>query len=413
MNLLKGLFFIILIAGIGNTVLRPEMENPFTLFRLLAPIGLAVVFLIRPMIGVKFVGIFFLFFVYNFTIASIYSSNYTQFFPSIVHYLYLSILLVMMVVLMLNPRKFNRSYLQFIEYFYIFLLVNIVLELLFGSYYPNLDLDESNDGSVRAFFWSQNDMAVVLCAIGWMALSLDRYRGAPRAFVVFITLAILYINDSKIALISFTAISIPLYLIFSICATYRIPARVWRSLFGAVGLIVVGLLTTLGDTEIKFSLDTYTIDDLFLAPIRSIIMLNPSGEEWGSINNRTDAAIFALIEYAKTFGFGMGAGGSWLVLTLPQYELGGAKSPHNALLQFTVDFGYPVLLGYIYLVYWAASKAFIHNICERDKVKVMAILSFPLLGMSQSGAIVTNFGFFSIAFFIFLIKDPNISISTH
>ncbi|MCC6248337.1 MAG: hypothetical protein IT499_11345, partial [Rubrivivax sp.] len=92
----------------------------------------------------------------------------------------------------------------------------------------------------------------------------------------------------------------------------------------------------------------------------------------------------------------------WLVLTLPQYQLGGAQSPHNALLQFVVDFGYPVLLGYLWLTGWALRRLFRHKLPEPERLKVMAILSFPMLGLSQSGAIVTNYFFFTAVYFIWL-----------
>ena len=38
---------------------------------------------------------------------------------------------------------------------------------------------------------------------------------------------------------------------------------------------------------------------------------------------------------------------------MPEYELGGAKSPHNALLQFIVDFGYLIIIPYLILFFYA------------------------------------------------------------
>jgi hypothetical protein len=116
-----------------------------------------------------------------------------------------------------------------------------------------------------------------------------------------------------------------------------------------------------------------------------------------------DAAIFVIIEYVRSYGLGLGAGGSWLVLSMPQYALGGAQSPHNALLQFTVDFGYPVLLGYAWLIWWALRQLLTPGRGENDRLRILAILSFPLLGLSQSGAIVTNYFFFAIVYFIALL----------
>lgn len=404
--MMRLLFFFILAAGIGNTVLRPEMENPFTLYRLVAPIGLALVFAERPSMVLRCLAGFAVFAIYNIVLAGLYSTDFSQLLPSLVHYGYLWVLLVLMLDMKSRHADFDARYLRFVQGFYVFLLLNLVIELFTGPYYPNLDLDESEDGSVRAFFWNQNDLAVVLCLVAWMALTLERYRGAVRWTVVAITLALLYHNDSKAALLSMLLFTLPVALVFAVCATRRIAPRVWFIAFGGFFTLVGAVLLALSDIDINFANDTYTFGDLLLQPILNIASLQASGEELGSLNNRTDAAIFVIIEYLRTLGLGLGAGGSWLVLTLPQYQLGGAQSPHNALLQFIVDFGYPVLLGYLWLLGWALKRLFVHRLAEAERLKVIAILSFPMVGLSQSGAIVTNYFFWAAVYFIALYGRP-------
>lgn len=400
---MKILFYLILAAGIGNTVLRPEIEDPLTLYRVLAPVGLIAMFAMRPMFVIKALGLYLLFFLYNFVLANAYGGGYSQFFPSIVHYLYLYVLLILMIYMKSRYPDFDHSLIRFGRFFFLFLMINLVFELVIGSYYPNLYVDETDEKQLRAFFWNQNDLAVVMCVIAWIVLSLDRFRGVQRIVVVVLTIAVLYYNDSKAALLSFLAVSIPVFMIFRLCARVRISRAVWIGFFSTLFVGVLGLGVALSDVAISFANDTYTLADLLVNPITNIFSLQSSGEEWGSLNNRTDAAIFVIIEYLGSYGFGLGAGGSWLVLSLPQYELGGAKSPHNALLQFVVDFGYPVVLGYAYLVFWALRRLFTYRTDQNVRLKVMAILSFPLLGLSQSGAIVTNYFFFAAVFFILLL----------
>lgn len=408
---MRALFCVILAAGIGNTVLRLEMEDPFTLYRLLAPLGLLAVFILRPHLALKGVGCFAAFFVYSFTLARIYSQDLTQFYPSMVHYFYLFIMLVLMIYMRSRYPDFEELFFKFFRAFYVFLIANLLIEFLIGPYYPNLYVDTSNDNALRAFYWNQNDLAVVLCLAAWFALADERYRGVTRVVVVLLTAAILYYNDSKAALLSLVLVSIPIAIIFKLCRTFKTTPVFWCVFFGVFALIVVSVLVAISDVDIAFANDTYSVNDLLIRPINNIMALESSGERWGSLNNRTDAAIFVTIEYLKSLGFGLGAGGSWLVLTLPGYELGGAKSPHNALLQFTVDFGYPVLIGYLYLLYWALRRLFRHDSDRATRIKVMAILSFPLLGLSQSGAIITNYGFFASAFFILLMKEKPLSQS--
>lgn len=400
---MRVLFYIILLAGIGNAVLRPEIENPFTLYRVIAPVGLFAVFFLRPWMVMRGIWFFLLFFAYNFALARIYSSDLSQFYPSMVHYFYLFILLLMMVYMKYRYADFNRSFVHFLQGFYLFLLVNLVFEFIFGSYYPNLYEDETGERALRAFFWNQNDLAVVLCVYCWFVLSDDRYRGLTRGLVLLLTIAVLYYNDSKAALLSLLLASIPVAIIFKLCGSFRISANLWKGFFACAALCVGAAILAISETDIVFENDTYTLNDLIITPIVNILSLESSGETWGSLNNRTDAAIFVTIEYFRSLGFGLGAGGSWLVLSLPQYELGGAQSPHNAFLQFTVDLGYPFLLGYVFLLFWAARRLFAHGSDPHTRLKVMAILSFPLLGLSQSGAILTNYFFFAAVFFVWLL----------
>ena len=400
---MRLLFFFIFMVGIGNTVLRPELENPLTLYRIMAPIGLFAMFSLRPTFVVKGLAWFSLFVAYNFALATIYSGDYTQLLPSLVHYFYIFILLVLMIHMKFRYKNFDASFLRFLQGFYVFLLLNLAIEFVTGPYYPNLFDDPTGEQSVKGFFWNQNDLAVVLCIIGWIALEFDHFRGARRWVVVLITVAVLYYNDSKAAMLSFVLFALPIHFIFRFCATRRVAKSVLLGGLGLLAALGVALLVSMNDFDIPFANDTYSVGELLFKPIMNIIALQASGEDWGSINNRTDAAIFVTIEYLRSFGFGLGAGGSWLVLTLPQYRLGGAQSPHNAILQFTVDFGYPILIGSIVLTGWAVRRLFRYRLNQFDRLKVMAILSFPMLGLSQSGAIVTNYFFWGSVFFIALL----------
>lgn len=401
--MVKALFYLILAAGAGNTVLRPEIENPLTLYRILAPLGLLVVFYLRPLLVTRFIGAFVLFVIYNVVLATLYSGNYSELFPSLVHYFYLGILLVLMIYMKNRKQNFDGSFLYFVKFFYLFLLLNLVFEIFIGSYYPNLYVDDSDDGSIRAFYWNQNDLAVVICIIAWICLAYDKYNQPTKITVVFITLIILFINDSKAALISFCIVTLPVfYLLRTNRKRIKIPKSAWYFVGMCFFIPITITFLEMRTTEIQFANQSYTLEELLIKPVIGILTLQASGEEWGSINNRMDASIFVIIEYLRSYGLGLGAGGTWLVLTLPQYQLAGAQSPHNALLQFLADFGFPILFGYLYLFIWAIRRFDIAKIDEKTRLQVIAIFSFPLLGLSQSGAIVTNYFFWSVIYFIWL-----------
>lgn len=53
----------------------------------------------------------------------------------------------------------------------------------------------------------------------------------------------------------------------------------------------------LGNIQFKSTDGIFTINELLYKPLKSIITLQPTGEYWGSTNNRIDATIFVLKEY--------------------------------------------------------------------------------------------------------------------
>jgi hypothetical protein len=345
---------------------------------------------------------YLIFALYGWMLAERYSGDLSQFIPSIIHYLYLFVLLLILVYMRRAYPDFERSFVRFFGGFYFFLCISLALEFIFGLTYPNLYTPENDLPALRAFYWNQNDVAVVLCGFAWLFLVDDRYTSSQRATLILLTAATLIYNDSKAALISLL-FSVAIATVFILNNRFRIKPSVWIVISLFVFLFTLIPISVLLDQPIGFLSGEYSLNDLLYEPIKRIVTLETTGEFWGSLNNRIDAAISVLIEYFRSFGLGLGPGGSWLVLTLPQYELGGAKSPHNALLQFIVDFGFPVLVGYGYLVYWAVRRVFHRGLSYPTRLKVMAILSFPLLGLSQSGAIVTNFAFFALAVFIMLV----------
>ena len=55
---------------------------------------------------------------------------------------------------------------------------------------------------------------------------------------------------------------------------------------------------------------------------------------------------------------------------------------------------------------WALRRLFTYRLDESNRLKVIAILSFPMVGLSQSGAIVTNYFFFASVYFIWMLGRP-------
>lgn len=395
------IYFLIL-SSYGNVVLRLNIESDLTLFRVVGIIAFCVFFIKYTDIMIKWSVLYIIFFIYSFFLASLYTYDYSQFYPSMIHYGYLLLLFISMYILkMIKKDNFERDYYIFLKMIMILILLILLLEYIFDFNMPNLYEDFEYSKSIRAFFWNQNDLAVVLVFFSWIIMYNQKVRFIIKVLYIFIVLIIMYYNGSKVAILallfSFIFVSINF-----IVKKFREGFLLSLLYIMLILLFIILIFIFFGDIQFKSTDGIFTINELLFRPFISIITLQPTGEFWGSNNNRIDAAIFVLIEYIGSYFIGLGAGGSWLVLLMPQYELGGAKSPHNALLQFIVDFGYLIIIPYLILFFYAIKNIFKKNNFILTKINSVAILSFPILGLSQSGSIVTNYLFWSFVFFLIL-----------
>lgn len=400
------IFFIyfLILSSYGNTVIRINIESDITLFRVVGIVAFFVFFIKYTDLMIKSSVVYIVFFIYSFLLVIIYTDDFLQFYPSMIHYGYLLLLFISMYILKIIKKDyFERDFYIFLIRIILLILLILLVEYMFDFKMPNLYDDFEYSKSIRAFFWNQNDLAVVLVFFLWIIIFNQQVRVIIKLFYVLIILGIMYYNGSKVAILAmfFSFIFIPIIFLFQ-----KFKERFILNIlyFLLILISIMFMFIYLGNIQFKSTDGIFTINELLYKPLKSIITLQPTGEYWGSTNNRIDATIFVLKEYINNYFIGLGAGGSWLVLLMPQYELGGAKSPHNALLQFVVDFGYLVLIPYVILTFYAIKNIFKKNNFILTKIISIAILSFPLLGLSQSGSIVTNYLFWSLVFFL-IISD--------
>jgi hypothetical protein len=404
--------YFVLIAAIGNVVLRTDIESDITLYRLLAPVALIFV-AVKNIRFVVLCGVAFLVFaLYSFILASFYSDDYSQFIPSVVHYLYaLCLYVVMWRLRKIEGVRFEIYFVRFISLMLIFIFICLILELFLGFSFPNLYVKPPGDYALRSFYWNQNDLAVVLCAYFWLLLPDSRFSFSYKWLVAFGVTFVLVYNSSKSALIGFIVI-VMLFSFFRFVSRLKVGGGTVLAFFAVVSVgFVFFIISVFGDDVITTGSEVYTINSLLVEPVMRILRLEPTGDYWGSVSNRTDATIFVLIEYINSLGFGLGPGGSWLVLTQPEYTLGGAKSPHNAMIQFMVDFGFVFIFLYTYLVFMACYWAIEKRGYILSKSRAVAVFSFPALGLSQSGAIITNYLFIVIVIYLFIAKKEHTRVA--
>ncbi len=399
---------ILLLTSFLNPVLRPGFDNVLTVFRILMPVMLMLLVIswkykisyFLLIIGSFIFYCLFLGVTYNITVLNVmWLINYI--------YAFCTIYLVYLVFVS-KEKDFDKSFYSFMYKVYLFVWFNILLNY-FGFQYPTLPAPESEVtvNPLRAFFSNQNDMAVYLV---FMIVLLLHYESKiiPKILFTLMSLYVCYYNDSKIGFISIMMVVFA-YMYLHVAKNIKSGfIRLLLTFTVTLFSIYIFVLILNSQIELIFNSGDFTIQDLFLVPFNMIINLDPSGVYWGgSIFNRADAIIYVLIEYLKTHGLGLGPGGSVYVLSLPEYELGGAKSPHNFVLQLLVEFGYPILILYLYLIYEWFRRFMKRNISQADSIFIVSIFIVPFIGMSQSGSIMQNYLFISVFTYIFFTAFHN------
>ena len=117
----------------------------------------------------------------------------------------------------------------------------------------------------------------------------------------------------------------------------------------------------------------------------------------GSIFDRADAVIIGLQNLLKTGGFGIGLGGC---LNILDGELATAKSMHNIFIQCIVELG----IGFL-IIYWVYISKLYSHATSLSWFKLCFFLTLPLSSSISSGGIMSNYMFWGIVFYVFLLKQ--------
>jgi hypothetical protein len=394
----QGLIVIVLLSAFMNSVLRITPTNPFTLFRLISPLLVAYLIFFRHK-NIWPICLYVLLLTYS-TIANFFFGE-SPFFSAIytLNYLYLFLLLFIFEELQIFWQKnFAFFYFTILKYtlYFIYLLYSVKKIFNFNIFF-NFDTYYYNN----TMFVTPNDLALAISAIFIVILTTNFMKTPEKVLNLFVIITINYQNDSRsaflanfISLITFAGYQL-LKKVNPQKMKYQIGALLIAMTLSAVGIY------SLKDASIKFVDNDFYFDAHIFDPIRRMIFLEPF-RLGGSVYDRTDTAVFGLTEFYKTYGIGLGAGGSITVLEMIYYTTSTAKSVHNFLLEWILDFGWLALTLYaaIVIIYFKL-------LLNISRLKSFALIVFlpavPLLGASQSSGFVSNFLFWGTTFFIFYL----------
>jgi hypothetical protein len=376
-QIFRFIFFLILIFGYLNAVLRVSPESKFTLFRILIPLILIYTLFDSFFQFRKFYIILLSLLIYGF-INSVFISKWHSFnFTYFLHYATL-LLLFFLVKVYSNKFGFDVFY-KHLKQFYIFMVFMGFIQMLTKIPWPNVELRESPN----IFFSVENDYAAAL-GVFIPFLIIDKTGNKYINWLIaFAGFSIIFIAEARIAMIS-----IILFVFLILWDRFKIIGSIIFILFFNIGYKALN----------EIDLGGNNLFELLIDPLFHFVNLEPYNKG-GSIYDRTDALIYGIISYKETFGFGIGPGNTSANLFMdPEYKLASAESMHNFFGQVIVEYGWLMVVGF-FLIFFYIKKIRSNAIFENNNAFKYYIFSVILTSLSQSEGLFSNYFFFVTLYF--------------
>ena len=385
-----------------DAVLRMEQKSGITLDRIFFILPIILTFIFHTKLYMKFLFIYFIFFIYNFLLSSIYGST-KYFIQMSIHYFI--IMNIALIVIILIKKKNANKIISLLYYIYLLFILTAFSQMLFGYHLPNVDIYPN--GEVQTFFRVHNDMGVALMAgmpIVIMHLYGKSFFRIKFSIILLSIIFISFINDTKTALMA-----IFIFIFIFIFNIFFLNRKISSKFFIILGTLIVIIGSTItiynNNLKIEFANETRHTNELIFDPIIRIATLDMYPmDSWGSVENRVNAAIIGIKVYINSFMIGIGYGNSVDVLEEPENQLKAAKSLHNDVLVWLLEFGLIVLFIYLFFIYKISSLLF-KRYTLINNIRISILFSFPLGILSSSG--VTSNYYFLISFFLLIFYKDN------
>ena len=171
--------------------------------------------------------------------------------------------------------------------------------------------------------------------------------------------------------------------------------------------MAVIVLLIVVNPSFKFRDYSISVDELVFDNIKRIITLDLIEGNGGSMMDRTNAIIYGLMELRRSKFFGIGWGNSVTMLAMPEFHLATAKSMHNIIMQFLVEFGFLAIFVYYKIVRWLISAVKRINENHFFIAKIVFAISFIFISSQSSVGILSNYYTWIVFFYVFLIPGAN------
>ena len=319
--------------------------------------------------------------------------------------IYLFALFVFVKYLRLNDPQFEKHFWKFLDVITVCTLILCWIQLSNRKVYPHLLLPV--DPGVNVFMSNENELAQPLCCLLPLYLFKALFKGRKIYWLTIVNILFFaYINDAKLCLLG-VAVSVCFYGLFFLYTKIYNKSKKLAAVY-AIGMpvivVLILVLLVVINPSVRFRNYAISLDALIFDSIRKILTLTPIEGSGGSTMDRTNAIIYGIMELKNSMFFGIGWGNSITMLAMPEYELVTAKSMHNIIVQFLVEFGYVAMIVYLLIVCWLVKAVAKINVNRFNIAKIVFVISFVFFSSQSSVGILSNYYTWLVVFYLFSIS---------
>lgn len=402
-----SLYFILLSAFL-NAVLRLSAESNITLFRLLIPYAIILIFSCSKkffknlIFSILFLGI--LSFVQHILTSYIFYKaldfNLIYFLEFFFHYSCIVLVGFLLICLKdIEKDNFEKNFITFATSFVKILAAFIfVYTIIMNKPLHTIKLAD-NINNVGCVF------------VAAIALLLTNATKRKQNFIwVILLVFLLFYNDSKAALFG-ACVEIAIFLMLKASQKFKVFSKVITKIFFICALFFVACLLIISPT-----INGYSLSGIIVEPIKRIVTNQPFPYSSTSATYRTNSTIAAFGILKNTLGMGVGFGNTSRILKLVMVNVYSnwatsiGYSLHNWWLELMCDFGWIILIPFVYAFLKQAYLFFFKTKWEPLEIlKCALILSFPIWSISASG-LTTEYFTLSVLFFVANIKNVSYNL---
>lgn len=401
---MKKIIHILLFISFFSAILRPSQESPVTLFRVLIPLCLWVIFvinrkyfknLIRVALLFLAVSVIQDFFTRTFFYPSLDAFSHSVFMQFCLHYFTIFVVVALVYSLWyIDKTNFYEDSIRFASKTVRFCIFLYLVYYILG-------------GDPMKFLYiggNVNNFGCMLAA-GMLAVIFDKSTRIKTKFVYSLLIPLILLNnDSKLALMG-AVLEIILYVVFyiSVNATKKMRKNILIGLSAISFFIIYKYFTS------SSNINGYELQTLIVLPFEYITSGTYLDESLGSITFRINSVVGISNILMTTFGFGVGPGNTNALLTILMPNTGGELesdlvSSHIWWYEVMSDLGWIIIIPSLKVFFRQLRHYVLLKGTNMSLFSQILVISFPIWCTSASGLYTEYYCIMMITIAIILFK---------